>query len=241
MTYRRRHKKRKPPKKKATQQKKRTVVWWQIWKYSKKAYAIIGVVFVILGWFSFKDQIDKWTITKHEKFEQEKYIRGVFIPPNLLHSYDTLIFEYGSSYTGYVLHKLENGIEVKLRGFAIDGQAPFGLKFKITNNRLYVNTVIKDIHGDVSGIIEFEKWKLVKANMLNYNETDESLEIIDDQNNVVFSMIYIMPNKLSLKGYFVNLNKIMVIGDFIAIYNTDQENRNKIMREIEKIPRIGSK
>lgn len=90
--------------------------------------------------------------------------------------------------------------------------------FGIKDSRLYVSVEFKDLQNEQTiGIIEFNHWKLYNPNLFDYNSTDTSLEVIDKQNNIAFSIYYEEKNlsKLNLvyiSGYFIGPRSITILG-----------------------------
>ncbi len=59
----------------------------------------------------------------------------------------------------------------------------------VKDNRMYVSIEFKDLlKEETVGVIEYNHWKLYKYNLLDFHNDDNRLEVIDKQNNIVFSI-----------------------------------------------------
>ena len=89
---------------------------------------------------------------------------------------------------------------------------PINLKFKLKNDRLYVSAIFKHFrNSELIGIINYDYWALYKDNIANFTSDDQSLKVIDKQNNVVFDIQFVVPNTVVINGYNV--------GDYQIIFN----------------------
>lgn len=204
----------------------------KVLRFLKRQYHILVIIFTVISWFFYKDDIVEYFSTKHEKFVKEKFIKGVFLPPALDISNNQLIIESGGITTYYQISKLKEGIEIKVGEYVGD------LKFKIEKNRLFVSTTFRDIQKEeVVGIINYKSWSLLKDNLLDYIETDESFEVIDRNGNVIFSIKYKAPNIVSLKGYFIKSSKVFIIdSNHTSLMNLN--NKTGAITQIQKITRL---
>jgi hypothetical protein len=206
-------------------------------------YSIIGILVTlsgVIGLFTFWPQINDLFASRKEKWKDQTFVRGILIPQSLLSSTDTINLELGTVSFRDNVHNLKQGIEFKqsrVLGCGSSPVFPFDLRFKIENNRLYFATTFKDIQKEeVVGIIDFRTWSLVKSNLLDYNETDESLEVIDRSGNIIFSLLYKYPNTISIKGYFVAVDCITVVSKGISTYPIN--SKREALSEIQTISHI---
>lgn len=86
----------------------------------------------------------------------------------------------------------------------------------VKDDRLYVSCEFKDLQNEQTiGVIEFNHWKLYKANMFDFISTDDKLEVIDKQHHIVLSIGYIVNKNnsqcLYIDGYFIDPTSILVL------------------------------
>jgi hypothetical protein len=108
-----------------------------------------------------------------------------------------------------------------------DSKLIIGLK----DDRLYVSVEFKDLEKEETiGVIEFNHWLLYKDNTLRFNNDDERLEVKDKQNNIVFSIQYVIapPNDpiIQINGYFINPYDVLIISD-MAVADSNGVEFNK--------------
>lgn len=92
----------------------------------------------------------------------------------------------------------------------------------VKDDRLYISTEFKDLQKEETiGVIEFNHWKLYKPNLFDYRNDDKRLEVVDKQNNIVFSINYISKfNGVLISGYFIDERSIVILPT--AITETDR-------------------
>lgn len=96
----------------------------------------------------------------------------------------------------------------------------------VRDSRMYVSTEFNDLqHEDAMGIIEYNHWKLYKGNILEYYDTDSSLEVKDKQGYIVFSIKYFTehtPNRaaVEISGYLIDPNSILIMGNQLMVVDT---------------------
>jgi hypothetical protein len=105
------------------------------------------------------------------------------------------------------------------------------ISFGIKNDRMYVSVEFKDIlKEETIGYIEYNHWRLYKPNLFDFKNTDEKLEVIDRQHNIVFSIKYTsdptLKNVVVVSGYFINQYSIVILS-------------NKAIQDYNGIPRPG--
>ena len=99
-------------------------------------------------------------------------------------------------------------------GGSLSPEYPSGsIRLRIINDKLFVSTEIRDLGDELVGVINYNKWSLFKPNLLTYPDTDSSVEVIDRYNNVVFSILFTAPNSLTIQGYFMKKDRIIVINN----------------------------
>ncbi len=205
--------------------------------FSKKTYAFLGVISLLIGYILYYDTFSEMFKSEHDKFEDENFIPGIFIPPLILTSYDTVLVEVGGICEAVPLKSLQQGYYIKPNSIQCKGtkETPFDLILYLENSRLYMHCVLKDIQKEeIVGIINCKHWSLFKQNLLNYSHSDTSLEVLDRGGNVIFDLCYKFPNKIKLKGYFVGKGCIYVITDEGLIISID-EPKELVIEAIEKI------
>lgn len=130
------------------------------------------------------------------------------------------------------------------------------------DNRLYVSVEFKDLKKEETiGNIEFNHWKLYKPNLFDFHNTDSTLQVIDKQNNVVFSVRYVSAgNCVLINGYLIGDESVYVMprdmtltsesqiydtsarifssDTCVCIYKSDGDWKQKAQKAISKIKRI---
>ncbi len=113
------------------------------------------------------------------------------------------------------------GVDLPLVHDSACGKISFGVK----EDRIYISTEIKDLKNEETiGVIEFNHWKLYRANMFDFYSDDSTLEVRDKQNNIALSLQYQSwgdLNAIYLDGYFINQESIAVLIDSIK-YSDDR-------------------
>ena len=117
------------------------------------------------------------------------------------------------------------------------GDTPFDLRFLLKGNRLYVSTTFKDIDDKYVGKLSFTEWELKSSKISNYHDGDDNMEIIDENNYVLFNMQYLYPNTIQIHGYFVGNEGIQVAGDS-SLYGTSKSIPNYKEDAIHQIQKI---
>ncbi|MDO6430383.1 hypothetical protein Q4E93_07290 [Flavitalea sp. BT771] len=103
------------------------------------------------------------------------------------------------------------------RGITFSIGHPFGCKdHKISlflkNMKLYVAADFKDLgKEETMGAMEFNHWKLYKANLIDFSSDDFGFEIKDKQGKIAFSICCGYGNVVYLAGYFINQRSVMVL------------------------------
>lgn len=198
-------------------------------RYLKSTYFVIGAFITVASipvyfvWF--KDKIHEIATPKSVLFEEDNFIKGILIPKYILESNADIDVYFGSVGMSYPIGKYKQGVDVtpSLIRYT-DGQNIADIKLKIMNNKLYVSTEINDIEtGEIIGIINYNKWNLYKKNVLTYHDDNNSLEVIDKYNNVVFSIFFYKPNTIVIQGYFFVKGGITVVGEGIEPFKINQK------------------
>ena len=195
---------------------------------------------VLLGVYFYKDPLKKEFSTKQEIYEDEVFAKGIFVPKSILYSNGLINVNYADIRYSCRVEALKKGYVVKPHTVSCGPlkEQPFEVKMIIKNDRLFISTVFKDIQKEeVVGIIDYDHWRLFKPNLLNWKESDTSLEALDRGNNVIFNMIYEQPNTLTIHGYSVGLGCIFVVLDD-AIYLYDKKDKQGAIADLPKIKRI---
>src|SRR6185312_7404784 len=186
-------------------------MWRKIWTVNKKVFRIIGIfVTAIVTFIAFKEAIHKWITPQQKLYEEEKFIKGILVP-KYIESYKDLNLFYGSFTVSYPIQEFKNGINITPDLIKCGGEPMGNIELIIADNKLFVSIEIHDLKDELVGVIDYNKWSLFKPNLLTYHETDGSLEVIDRYNNVVLSILFIAPNTISLQGYFMEKNVIVVV------------------------------
>ncbi len=216
-------------------------LWKKFKGYLKVVREALAGISLILGLFFFKDPIRELFMTKREVFINKNYVKGIFIPDVISSNPNSFItVNLGGTLSSNPLNFYEQGHELSGIGmeFGENGEIPFGLKLRIDNKRLYCYAIFKDIQKEeVVGIIDFKYWSLLKSNILDFRDTDQSLEVIDKYGNIVFNIIYQFPNTLIIQGYFISNNSIFVISAN-SIQSFEKTNKQGALDAIKSIAPI---
>lgn len=123
-----------------------------------------------------------------------------------------IIFDYGSNNVVVPRRLLDTGFNVSRQ--AGGGCSGIDVILGIKDNRLYVSTIFNSIlNSETIGIIEFNRWKLFRPNVLDWKNDDERLEVRDRQNNIVFTIKYVGGNHVTIRGYFIGPKGVSVVNN----------------------------
>lgn len=87
--------------------------------------------------------------------------------------------------------------------------------------------------------LKYNEYSIYKGNVLNYHESDTSLEILDKSNRIIFNMVFREPNIVTVQGYWTNDRYISVIrrsGGLSMFY--DRRKPEDIHEAIESVNSI---
>lgn len=218
---------------------KDSTVWSKSLSFLKKGYVIGGVIFTILGWIAFKDQFHKWFSSERTLFEEEKFIRGILIPDRYFSETKSLKIKMGTLDFQRDISEFKEGVEFSQGTFgcADSGEDPLNMRFIIINDRLHISTTLIDYPNEEAvGVLERNRWKLAKSNLFTYKDTDQFLEVIDRQGNVLFSLRFEAPNTLIYRGYVVGTKFISVAtqNNYAACYPKDDPVKMMKIKELIK-------
>lgn len=212
----------------------KTSIIQKIKNVSKIWYVQVITLLALLGgivdYFGFLSLLK----TDKEIFISEKYIKGVLLPPKLNIS-NEVEFRCAGFSTFYSKQNLMAGIR-----YPIENASNIDLHFILQDNRVYTSLDFYSINdGEYIGKLNYKNWNLVKDNILNYFENDRYFEIIDNMNNVVFSLKYDYPNIFTIEGYQINKNSVYVFNEG-STYVIPLQNKELAISEIKKIKRLSN-
>lgn len=203
------------------------IVKKSFWRHTlnviRKGWQFIIFLTTISALFVFRDQIHTW-ITPREKLWKEKtYLNGIIIPNETLRGYSSLYVVIGSrnkNNFGYsqemLIDKLADTLifNPKVPGIILPGgDTPFNLRFLLQNHHLFIATTFKDIDDKYVGKMDFTTWELKSSRISNYHDGDDNMEIIDENNYVLFNMRYEYPNIIKINGYYTGEDAYQIAGD----------------------------
>lgn len=202
-----------------------------------KITVIITIVSIPTYFFWFKDKVHELITPSSKLFEEENFIKGIFIPDRVLETDKDLSVFYGSVGITYPIGKYKQGVDVTPSLIGCEGQPLSDIKLKIINNRLYVSIEINDLEsGEIVGIIDYNHWSLYKKNVLRYHDEDNYLEVIDKYNNVVFSIFFFNSHTIRIQGYFLRRGAITVVSDGVTcLGDSDKKEAMQAIKRIKKI------
>lgn len=204
-------------------------------------YSLLGVLVTFITVYFFIPQIRDEFKTQKQKWEEKKFLRGIFIPPDIIRNDAPikLIFggEGGMTYS-WPASWFSPDTKYKGNIIGCNDKPAFDIKFKILNNRLFIETTLTDINkNEVIAIINYDEWLIPNDNLINYTETDKSLEIIDKSNNVALSIQYLDSNTILISGYYVDRDSIFVASESgFGCFTSNQ--KNEALKFISTIKRI---
>ena len=214
----------------------------RIFTFLKKWYTIVGIIFTILGWIAFKDTIKSWFTSEHARYTKDYFIPGILLPDEIKN--DSLItFDIGFAYFKIKTEHLKDSLNKGL-GYVLvspTGGPLIDLGIYLKENRLLFSMNIFDLQRDeIVGTLNYNHWSLFKPNFLDYYFDDKSLEIIDRQNNVVFSIKLLSSNKIRLRGYFSTDSNVTVLSDsgLITYYKDSTNYKKDALVSIKNIHRL---
>lgn len=216
--------------------------WGKIKKYSKQLYTILVVIGTFIGWYFLKDSFHKDFASEHTKFQEEKFIKGILIPDKIIYADKSIDIAFGSVTFTQDIEELSKGFELYDKLKCLWEHKPVKFWLSLVNNRISVTATFKDIQkGEIVGILENNHWSLVKANLFNYWDTDTFLEVLDNAGNVIFSLQFIEPRTIKVRGYFMgDNNNVAVISEAYYPCNAINSPDDKafVMKKIEGIERL---
>lgn len=185
------------------------------WVKTFKIIGIAGTFLTLCGIFDVYDLLKKSLLTSHDIYEEEVFIKGIKIPEYVLRDKDYLHFRFGSNQLIY------RNIKNAVRPFTLNSwigcdwtDEPINLWFYLDGDRLRVYDTVKSIDNNQTiALLNYDKATLFKPNLLDYYADDESLEIIDRQSQVAFSMSLSEDSIIDLQGYFISNNNIAVMSN----------------------------
>ncbi|HMG67952.1 MAG TPA: hypothetical protein VK588_09705 [Chitinophagaceae bacterium] len=194
-----------------------------------------GLVFYI---FLPKQIKEQFLTTKKEKWERQKFTPGILLPPALTRLDSSIEIHSGGNVVSFKVSELQVGVPFRSSDIEWgDIGTAFDLNFILDNGRLYISAIFTDIESkQIIGEIDYKNWKLVNQNTYDYNDSDTSIQVIDNEGNTVFYLSYVGANKIILKGYCIGDSTIVVISD--AVRDFDIKHKDKAIKEIQRIPAL---
>lgn len=176
--------------------------------------AILALLGLFGGYYLLKDKLHEWTSSKEQLWKEKNYITGIILPGRVLDGTENLIISWGNVSRYHISH-FQNGKVVKFNTVALPtGETFQDMSFVLKYNRLFVHATMHDfISGQFIGKINEGKWELLSRNITNFKSSDKALEVLDNQGNVVLNIKHTDPNVVTISGYSVYGNMVMVIDD----------------------------
>jgi len=178
----------------------------------KKLLFIAGALVTLSGLFVFYDQIANAFTPKEKKWDNANYEHGAHIPLHVTNDCQDLQITCGPITQLVPINWLRSGKPVTVKVIF----KTFDLSLKLVGNDLYLSHTFREIKsGHVIGKLNFEKWELKNSGINHYHDQDDNMEIIDNNDYVVFRMRYAKPNELKIEGYFIFEPDIYIVKDNI--------------------------
>lgn len=149
------------------------------------------------------------TISQHEKFIDDQYIKGMLIPDEVQIRYNNIFLQFGTrGRTGYEvsLQALRNGLTISPN--YIDCIDKFGnhenavqISVQLINNRLSISSTFYNFKTD-NFVAKIDKNRLIGLNreIVDFSDNDKFFEVIYNGNNVILSLQFENPNTISILG-----------------------------------------
>lgn len=136
-------------------------------------------------------------------------VRGILLS-NISPNNPTVSVSVGYKSNVFQLSQLYNGVDI---GKMFFNKCTPEIYLIARKNRLYISTQFKDIQDGLSiGIIEFNRWRILRAKSLFVENSDHELEVKDLANNIVFSMKYYPDdNGVIISGYFMRAMNVQIV------------------------------
>jgi hypothetical protein len=220
--------------------------FWESLISPKGVISVIAILFgLFTGYYFLKDKIHEWITPKETLWEEKNYVSGVTLPIEIVKQFKKIEVSSGSNGAIEMLdiNRMKEGVEYSPKGFSYNGSigGPFGLKLLLKGNKLFVATTFKDIDDNYVGELYFDRWKARSQYISNYHDGDDNMEIIDTHNNVLFSMQYVYPNRLVLKGYSNTIHYILVADTgLLYIAKLEPDYKRNSIQYIQKIKKINT-
>lgn len=214
-----------------------------LWKrIITSAYFWIGVIALL---WEFGGDIREWfnsvTTTPAEQFKADNYIEGISVPVRILEDSSFLYFISAGMRNDVPISQIKNGQPFKLNLVITDDSTAFNLYLKLINNKLYFATQLYDLNGTYIGNLNYENGE-VRKNQVSYYPLQGTnyLEIRDNENDIMFQMLYSFPNTLFFSGYYLTHKTINTLTNQVSVFPRDQEGIISAETELKKIKSIAA-
>jgi hypothetical protein len=208
-------------------------------KYLNILYSLATLIALFLTLYFFWEPLKKEFQPAYKTFRDETFIRGILLPNNLDIT-NKIIFEFGTNQNIIRVKDIQSGVRISQDFMACDTfklgiTEEAGLVFKKIGNRLYCSIDFIDLNsGNTVGEMNYNKWQLKINNTYNFYNDDAKLEIYDYNKIIMFSMQFVWPNVIKIKGYFINKKFAVVIGEkgpSPCIFKADSDWREDVISE----------
>jgi hypothetical protein len=117
----------------------------------------------------------------------------------------------------------------------------FPFVLKLIEDRLFIRAKFRDIsNGTILGEIDFNKWKLYRNNILDFDNNDDFLEVIDKHGYITCSIKFKPPNNIVIHGYFYEMPYVWVLKKNEQVFDSVSNGiyQTHILKHIKEIESV---
>ena len=108
------------------------------------------------------------------------------------------------------------------------------IKYKIVDSRLWLSADIYDIDGCLAGKIVDNEFVLNTNCQYTWNCDDYGFEIIDSNFDVIFSLDFELPDKLSVQGIFYDEEYFVIVPE--PVYDVSDTSKSEFKKLVRRGP-----
>jgi len=166
--------------------------------------------------------------------DQDKNIRGIIMPniKGSIGSNNEVVFLFGFDNPIMLPVMLEKPNQSACLFLSLTDffKNYCSVKYKIAESRLLLSAEIFDIDGCLAGKIVDNEFVLNKNCQFTWNSDDYGFEIIDSNFDVIFSINFEPPNKLSFQGIFYDGEYFVVVPEpKYELSDTSKDEHSKLL------------
>lgn len=174
-------------------------------------------------------------------------VKGLKFTDTILVNNNTLKIRFGSTEQNFTLEKLRRGISLSPASLITcenitSRKDPTVFYIYLEDNQLFAVNTLKNLSTEeMLGTLNKKYLNLLSGTIRSFRSGNSFFEIIDEEENVVFSMQLKYPNILQIQGYFITKNCVYVASDnVINAYNKNGNYLQAAQAEIKKIHKLSN-